>query len=173
MLFGGGAMATRCSIVLVGLLLAATARGAESTATFRVGVRVVRPFAVHSPAAGSAATRVERGGARATSLARVIPPGTAFRVGVWVVRPFAVQSTATATASDATRVGRGGAQATSLARVMPPGTAPGGAVLAGARGAIHLPCDLRGCEVALSEAGGRTVLLTVFPDGAPVALVER
>jgi hypothetical protein len=126
MLFGG-AMATRCSLVLVGLLLAAAARGAESTATFRVGVRVVRPFAVHSPAAGSAATRVERGGARATSLARVVPPGTA----------------------------------------------SGGAVLAGARGAIQLPCDARGCEVALSEAGGPTVLLTVFPDGAPVALVER
>jgi hypothetical protein len=120
-------MATRCSIVLVGLLLAATARGAESTATFRVGVRVVRPFTVRAPAAGSAVTRVERVGARATS----------------------------------------------LARVMPPTTASGGAVLAGARGKIQLPCDARGCEVALSEAGGRTVLLTVFPDGAPVALVER
>ncbi|HEX7624897.1 MAG TPA: hypothetical protein VF400_15075 [Anaeromyxobacteraceae bacterium] len=120
-------MATRCSLVLVALLLAPSARGAESTATFRVGVRVVRPFAVRPPAAGSAVTWVERGGARTTY----------------------------------------------LARVMPPATASGGAVLAGARGEIQLPCDARGCEVAVPEAGGRTVLLTVFPDGAPVALVER
>lgn len=122
-------MATRFSLIFAGLLLATTARGAERSATFSVGVRVVRPFAMRAPVVGGAATRVGRGGARTISLARAIPPGMV----------------------------------------------PGGAVLAGARGAIQRPCEARGCEVALSEAGepAATVMLTVFPDGAPVALVER
>jgi hypothetical protein len=92
---------------------------------------------------------------------------------VRVVRPFVVRAQAADGAS--AQIRRGGARATSLARVTPPGTASGGAVLVGTRGAIHLPCDARGCEVALSGAGAppATVLLTVFPDGAPVALVEH
>jgi len=125
----GAAMTKRCWLVLAGLLLAATARGAERSATFRVGVRVVRPFVVRAQVATAAPHQVSGGAARAPSLARVTPPLTP----------------------------------------------PGGAVLAGTRDAIQLPCDARGCEVPLSGSGAApaTVLLTVFPDGAPVALVER
>jgi hypothetical protein len=122
----GPRMTTRCSFVLAALLLTAPARGAERSATFRVAVRVVRPFAVS--------------------------------VGRAVATPA--------------RVVRSGEVSPTLARVTPPLAAPGSAFLAGTRGAIQLPCDASGCEVALAGGAPATVLLTIQPDGAPAALVE-
>lgn len=87
-----------------------------------------------------------------------------FRVAVRVVKPLVVRAAAPPLR----------ASGAPSARLSPPATSAGAAVLAGLAGEVHRPCAPASCDGAVpAPPPGATVILTVLPDGAPTALVER